>query len=144
MDEITKKIAMRDYDFFLAESNFLKVVDTLEKYQERAINLDNQEGREFVVFKRQLLKMYEVRNRSLSEHEAHSFNLERENLSFLSCANKTFLAEMQKLNDIEDLKSHNYLRGAIFRRKPLTLKRYTGLASFGFAGLTYAYFPFVV
>ena len=78
---------MRDYQFFLEESNFLKVVDTLQKYQDKNIDLDTAEGREFVVFKRQLFQMYEVQNRSISEHEAHSFEIERENLKFLSQAN---------------------------------------------------------
>lgn len=33
IEEIDTKIAMRDYNFFLTEPNFLKVVDTLEKYE---------------------------------------------------------------------------------------------------------------
>lgn len=141
VEEINAKIAERDFQFFLAENNFLKVVDTLEKYQERVIDLDTQQGRDFVVFKRQLFQMYEVQNRTVGEHEAYSFNIERENLKLLSNANRVFLQEMDRLNKIDDLRAHANLNGAIFRRKPLSLKRYTGLASFGLAGLTYSYFP---
>jgi hypothetical protein len=39
--------------------------------------------------------------------------------------------------------AHKHLRGAIFRRKKMDLKRYTGLASFGVAGVVYNYFPYM-
>ena len=133
----------RDYEFFLTERNFLKVVDTLDKYQKRAVDLDTQAGRDFIVFKRQLFQMYEVQNRSVEEHELYSFNIERENLQFLSNAHNTYLAEMRRLNDIEDLRAHANLGDAIFKRKPLAWDRFTGLGYFGAAGLTYAYFPLV-
>lgn len=85
--------------------------------------------------------MYEVQSRSVSEHEAFSFNIERENLRFLTNSHRTYLEEMNRLNDIEDQRAHANLAGAVFKRKPLTVNRFTGLASFGLAGIAYAYFP---
>ena len=34
IEEIVERVKKRDYRFFLQSNNFLKVVDTLEKYQE--------------------------------------------------------------------------------------------------------------
>jgi hypothetical protein len=136
-------VSQKDFEFFLTERNFLKVIDTLDKYQERAVDLDSQAGRDFIVFKRQLYQMYEIQNRSVEDHELYSFNIERENLQVLSNAHKTYLSEMRRLNDIEDLRAHANLGDAIFKRKPLAWDRYTGLGYFGAAGLTYAYFPLV-
>lgn len=143
IEEINARISERDFEFFLGQKNFYKVVDTLEKYQEKAIDLDSRQGREFVVFKRQLFQMYEVQSRSISEHEAHSFEIDRENLKFLVEANKNFVNEISRLNDVEDLRAHANLKGALFRRKFLTAGRLGGLGYFGLAGLTYANFPLV-
>lgn len=77
METIVEKVNARDYRFFLQANNFLKVVDTLEKYQESSVDLATQEGREFLVFKRQLYQLYQVENRSADEHEAFSFSIER-------------------------------------------------------------------
>jgi len=38
----------------LNQTQFLKVVDTLNKYQQTNIDFTTQEGRDFVVFRRQL------------------------------------------------------------------------------------------
>jgi len=51
-DQISSKVHQRDYDFFLAEPNFYKVVDTLAKYERGAVDVSTQEGRDFIVFKR--------------------------------------------------------------------------------------------
>ena len=84
IEQIIEKVDARDYRFFLhSEKNFLKVVDTLEKFQERVVDLTTQEGRDFLVFKRQLYQIYEVQNRSMDEHEAFSFDIERQNLKWL-------------------------------------------------------------
>lgn len=50
----------KDFDFFMSQGNFLKVVDTLEKYQQRMVNTKSDSGKEFILFKRQLYQMYEV------------------------------------------------------------------------------------
>ena len=73
-------MSLRDFNFFLEQRNFYKVTDTLERYQAGLESLDSQEGRDFIVFKRQLYQLYEVQNRSVEEHEAFSFQVERENL----------------------------------------------------------------
>lgn len=52
IETIIEKIETRDYRFFLANKNFLKVVDTLEKFQQNVVDLDTQAGRDFMVFKR--------------------------------------------------------------------------------------------
>jgi hypothetical protein len=64
----------------LGHRNFLKVVDTLEKFEKGMLDKQSAAARDFVVFKRQLYAMYEIQNRSVTEHEAFSFNIERENL----------------------------------------------------------------
>ena len=52
IETIVDRVEKRDYRFFLQANNFLKVVDTLEKYQESTVDLSTQPGREFLVFKR--------------------------------------------------------------------------------------------
>lgn len=78
---------MKDYEFFLSQGNFLKVVDTLEKFQQNVLDKDSPKAKEFVLFKRHLYSMYEVQNRSVHEHELYSFEIERENISWLYAAN---------------------------------------------------------
>ena len=73
IEEIINKVEQKDFRFFLSNRNFLKVVDTLEKFQSNVVNLDTKAGRDFIVFKRQLYQLYEVQNRSVDEHEAFSF-----------------------------------------------------------------------
>ena len=67
----------------MTQGNFMKVVDTLEKYQQRVVNTKSESGKEFVLFKRQLYQMYEVQNRSIDEHDQFSTKLERQNLKWL-------------------------------------------------------------
>lgn len=125
----------------MQETNFLKVVDTLEKFQERAIDIDSDAGRDFIVFKRQLYSLYEIQNRSIDEHEAFSFELQRQNLKWLYNASQEYTREMTRLNNIEDLINHKNLNGKIFKRKPMDPSRLKGLGYFGVAGMTWAYFP---
>lgn len=86
-----EKSNQKDFEFFLKQSNFLKVVDTLEKYQNDFVNLQSDAGKEFVMFKRQLYRMYEVQNRSIFEHELYSFGVERNHLNWLYQANLKFV-----------------------------------------------------
>lgn len=53
------------------------MVDTLEKFEQGLLDKDSPRAREFILFKRQLYSMYEVQNRSVSEHELFSFEVER-------------------------------------------------------------------
>ena len=68
VETIVEKVETKDFDFFLDHGNFFKVVDTLEKFQESQLNLDSAEGRDFLVFKSHLYKIYEIKNRSIHEH----------------------------------------------------------------------------
>ena len=120
IETIITKVGERDYRFFLQNKNFLKVVDTLEKFQSSVVNLDTQAGRDFVVFKRQLYQLYEVQNRSAEEHEAFSFQIERENLKWLYNAKQDFAKEMDRANALEDLNAHANLKGKIFKRKTMS------------------------
>ena len=86
-----EKSTEKDYKFFLSQGNFLKVVDTLEKFEEGMLDTQSPAARDFIVFKRQLYKMYEVQNRSVHEHEMYSFNIERENLKWVYQANLDFV-----------------------------------------------------
>jgi len=45
--------------------------------------------------------MYEVRNRSVHEHELYSFRIDRENLQWSYRANMGFLEEVQREDSIE-------------------------------------------
>jgi hypothetical protein len=56
----TEKSEARDFSFFLNHGNFLKVVDTLEKFEQGLVDRATPDGKAFVLFKRQLYQMYEV------------------------------------------------------------------------------------
>ena len=55
-----EKTQAKDYRFFLEQRNFLKVVDTLEKFEEGMLDLESAKAKEFIVFKKQLYQMYEI------------------------------------------------------------------------------------
>ena len=116
----------------------MKMVDTLEKYQQRVVNTKSESGKEFIQFKRQLYQMYEVQNRSIDEHELFSSKLERQNLRWLYQANMDFIDEMQRVNTMDALVDHGALKGSIFKAKMLSTKRLYGMGSFGLAGILYA------
>jgi len=54
IETIRERSEMKDYEFFLKQGNFMKVVDTLEKYQQRVVNTKSESGKDFIQFKRQL------------------------------------------------------------------------------------------
>jgi hypothetical protein len=89
-----EKTQQKDYQFFLNQGNFLKVADTLEKFQSGMLDASSPAAKDFIVFKKQLYQMYQVSNRSVHEHELYSFTIERENLKWLMKANEGFLAEL--------------------------------------------------
>ena len=143
VDQIRRGVALRDYKLFLSKPQFYKVVDTLEKYQQMNIDLDTLEGRNFYVFKRQLYQLYEIQNRSVDEHEAFSFSIERENLKWLYQANCDFTKEMMFVNNLENLKNHCNLGGLVFKRKAMDPYKLKGLGYFGLAAAGYSYWPYV-
>lgn len=87
----------------MSQGNFMKVVDTLEKYQQRMVNTKSEGGKEFILFKRQLYQMYEVQNRSIDEHEEFSLTLERQNIRWLYQANLDYIGEMQRVTTLDNL-----------------------------------------
>lgn len=90
----------------MSQGNFMKVVDTLEKYQQRVVNTKSESGKEFVQFKRQLYQMYEVQNRSIDEHDNFSNKLERQNLRWLYQANLDYIGEVQRVGSLDALVDH--------------------------------------
>jgi hypothetical protein len=53
-----EKTQAKDYAFFLSQRNFLKVVDTLDKYENQILDKSSIEAKDFVLFKRQLYQLY--------------------------------------------------------------------------------------
>ena len=80
-----------------------------------------------MVFKRQLYQLYEIQNRSIDEHEAFSFEIERQNLKWIYNAREDFSKELDRANAVQDLEDHVNIKGAIFKRKILDPNRLTGL-----------------
>lgn len=105
------------------------MVDTLEKYQEAALTTESQERRDFLVFKKQLYQIYEIKNRSVHEHEAYSFALERQNLKWLYNANLDYLREMRTVDAFDQMADTGALKGKIFKAKLLTPDRLKGASS---------------
>ena len=91
---LIEKSEAKDFQFFLKQANFLKVVDTLEKFQAAMVNTQSGAGKDFILFKRQLYQMYEVQNRSIYEHEHLSMGIERRNLKWLYNANLDYVNEI--------------------------------------------------
>lgn len=121
----------------MTQGNFMKVVDTLEKYQQRVVNTKSESGKEFILFKRQLYQMYEVQNRSIDEHDQFSTKLERSNLRWLYRANLDYIGEMKQVSFLDNMVAHGALKGSIFKMKALSASRVNGLAAWALAGATY-------
>ena len=123
----------------MSQGNFMKVVDTLEKYQQRMVNTKSEGGKEFILFKRQLYQMYEVQNRSIDEHEEFSLTLERQNIRWLYQANLDYIGEMTRVTTLDNLIQHGALKGSVFKMKTLSASRIKGIGAFGLAALTYSH-----
>lgn len=93
------------------------------------VNVHAEEGKDFIIFKRQLYQMYEVQNRSKEEHDAFSLGVERKNLRWLYKANLNFVSEMSRINHLDNLVAHGKLKGSIFKAKKFGPKRQRGLLS---------------
>jgi hypothetical protein len=121
----------------LDQKDFLKVVDTLEKFESGMVDLNSEAGKEFVKFKRQLYKLYEVQNRSVQEHDAFSLRVDRRNLNALYNANLRFVSEVTKATHHETMADYGMLKGKVLRKKPLSVRRRRGLAFFALASAGY-------
>jgi len=130
VETIIARTEAKDYRFFLESNNFLKVVDTLEKYQDNHVDRQSDSGKEFMLFKASLYQMYEVSNRSGTEHEAYSFRIERSNLRWLYNANLDFCNELQRVNREENMTNHGSLNGAVFKHKMFNSDRVRGIGAF--------------
>lgn len=114
------------------------MVDTLEKFQQGVVNVQSEEGKQFILFKRQLYQMYEVQNRSIDEHQQFSLSVDRKNLKWLYKANLDFVSEMKRVNHLDNLVEHGSLKGSIFKAKFFSPRRLRGAAALAgtFVGYT--------
>lgn len=133
----------QDFNFFLKQRNFLKVVDTLERFQGEVLDLQSVEAKNFLVFKRQLYQMYEVHNRSVWEHELFSFEIERKNLKWVYQANEAYIREVANVNALERIESHVALKGKLYKQKSLSMKKVRGASAFALSASIYTYLPYV-
>ena len=139
-----EKTNLKDYEFFLKQGNFLKVADTLEKFEEGLLDKSSPRARDFVQFKRQLYQMYEVQNRSVIEHEVFSFDIRREDIRFLYNANLRYVNELQRTDTLDQLADNSRLGpNQIFKRRVLSPRRFKGLAAFASAYGFYSYAPYL-
>lgn len=141
---IIEKTNQKDFEFFLGHGNFLKVVDTLERFENNILDQNSPRARDFVLFKRQLYAMYEVQNRSVHEHELFSFQVERQNLRWLYDANGEYINQLRRddfLDQVADLKSLG--KDQVFKRRLLNPRRLKGVGALASSLSLYAYAPYL-
>eukprot|EP00347_Sterkiella_histriomuscorum_P020859 403336193 len=143
VETIIAKTKAKDYRFFLEQRNFLKVVDTLEKFEQGMLDRSSADAKNFVLFKRQLYDMYQIQNRSVHEHELYSFKIDRENVRWLYRANDTFNQELQQIDAEDQAYDNSRLKGSIYRRKVLNPTRVKGLGAFAASYGIYSYLPYM-
>ena len=85
--------------------------------------------------------MYQVRSRSIWEHEQYAFNIERENLKWLERSNFKFIQEKLDMRSIEHAADNSSLKGLVYKRKLLDPKRLKGLGAFAGTFCIYSYLP---
>lgn len=138
-----EKTQSKDFQFFLSQKNFLKVVDTLEKFQEGMLDKNSAQAKNFMLFKRELYQMYQISNRSVHEHELYSFQIQRDNLKWLIRANNDYITEMNKLEAMEEAADFAALNGAVYRKRALNTRRFKGLGAFAASYGIYTYLPYI-
>ena len=132
-----QKTQAYDFNFFLEQKNFMKVVDTLEKFEEGAVDKTSDAGKDFLRFKRQLYKLYEVQNRSVEEHEAFSLRVDRRSLNCLYNANLRFVEEVAKAQHHEKMADYGMMGNKVLKKKYLSPRRRRGITFFGLAAMGY-------
>ena len=142
VDTIIEKYKAEDYDFFLEKGNFLKVADTLEKFAEN-LDMEHEDAKDFVIFKKKLYKIYEVRSRSLAEHAEFSSQILESELTHVYGAHKHHLATMMRENHMERWIQQSNLKGAFYKRKLMSPQRVKGVGSWAFALGFYMYSPYL-
>lgn len=119
------------------------MVDTFEKFEQGMLDKNSPAARDFVLFKRELYQVYQVQNRSVHEHELFSFQIQRGHLKWLSQANESFLAEVERQNALEQMADFFSLKGAVFKRRLLSPLRLKGLGAFAATAYIYSYLPYI-
>jgi len=67
--------------------------------------------------------MYEVRHRSVDEHQQLSLNVKWHNLKWLYEANKDFIMETNRINTLDQMADLTSLKVKIFKAKALNPRR---------------------
>jgi hypothetical protein len=120
------------------------VVDTLEKFESNLLDANSPRARDFVLFKRQLYAMYEVQNRSVSEHELFSFKVERQNLKWLSQANMEYINALNRVDQMDQLADYKSLgKDEVFKRRTLNPRRIKGVGALAASAYLYSYAPYL-
>jgi hypothetical protein len=143
VETIIEKYQAEDYDFFLTKGNFLMVTDTLEKFGEN-LDMSHPDARKFVLFKKKLYQLYEVRNRSSSEHAEFSTVITEEELSHVYDAHKNHLNAVVRDSYLNRLANQKRLKGAYYKKKWLSPARVRGLSSSFLALSMYIYHPYLI
>lgn len=142
VETIIEKYKAEDYDFFLEKGNFLKVTDTLEKFTAN-LDMNHEDAKNFVIFKKKLYKLYEVRSRSTLEHEVFSTDVTEDELSHVYNAHKHHLRTLITDNHIKRYNAQKQLKGSYYKRKFMSPARLRGLTSSFLALSMYIYHPYL-
>jgi hypothetical protein len=142
VDTIIEKYKDQDFDFFLDRKNFLKVADTLEKFQAN-LDMDNDDAKDFTLFKKKLYKLYEVRSRSALEHAEFSSEIREDELIHVYDAHRHHLAYMNRDNYLDRISNQINLKGSYFKRKLLSPSRLKSIMGGALTLSFYAYNPYL-
>jgi len=114
----------------LSHGNFLKVTDSLEKFERDLVDRETKEGKDFVAFKTKLYQMYEVKNRSVYEHQAYTMKMDRQSLDSLYGVTQNFVHESALVDRLDQACDTGSLKGKVYQAEFLTPDRALGLFSF--------------
>ena len=142
VETIIQKYQAEDYDFFLDQGNFLKVADSLEKFGNN-LDMDHADAKNFVIFKKKLYKLYEVRARSAAEHDEFSSEVLEDELKHVYDAHKHHLSTVFRDNHLDRVRQQMNLKGAFYKRKLLNPQRLKGISSGLLAISFYLYNPYL-
>jgi len=88
--------------------------------------------------------MYEVKHRSIQEHEILTQTLERENIYRLTKAKDDICSEIQRQNIKADVEAHKILKGGIFQKSAIQSQHISLLGYLGVFCAGYSYMPLLV
>lgn len=87
--------------------------------------------------------MYQIKNRSVHEHELYSFKIERDNLKWLARANIDYIAQMNQQEALDQAADITALKGAVYRKRALNTKRFKGIGALAATYGLYSYMPYI-